>query len=157
MTIRSQAEAFLSEKRIAVVGVSRKPGTGSAILKGLRKRGYVTVPVNPNASEIDGETCYPNVAAIDGGVGAAVIVTRPEVAESVVRDCAEAGIARVWMHHNALFGARRSSVSESAVEYGRDHGLDIIAGGCPMMFGDGADLGHRCMKWWLGVRRKLPA
>jgi len=156
MTIQSQAEAFLSQKRIAVVGVSRKGGTGNEILKALRKRGFEAVPVNPNASEVHGETCYPSVGEIDGGVGAAVIATRPEAAEGVVRDCVDAGVSHVWMHYNALFGAKASSVSAAAADYGREHGVNVIAGGCPLMFGEGADFGHRCMRWWLGVTKKLP-
>ena len=156
MTIQTQAEAFLSQKRIAVVGVSRKGGTGKEILKALQKRGFEVVPVNPNVSEVLGQTCYPNVGAIDGGVGAAVIATSPGVTESVMRDCVDAGVSHVWMHYNALFGAKSSSVSQSAADYGREHGINVIPGGCPLMFGDGADLGHRCMRWWLRVTKKLP-
>lgn len=155
MSIQTQADAFLSRKRIAVVGVSRKQGTGNAIFKGLRKRGFAVVPVNPNADEVDGAVCYPDVPSIPEGVDAAVIVTRPEVTEAVMRDCVAAGVSHVWMHHNALFGARSSSVSVAATEYGREHGVEVIAGGCPMMFGESADLGHRCMRWLLAVTHKL--
>lgn len=156
MSIQSQAETFLSQKRIAVVGVKRKPGTGNAILKALRKRGYDVVAIHPQAAELEGEKCFPSVKDVDGGIDAVVIATRPEVAEAVVKDCVEAGVAHVWMHHNALFGAKSSSVSEAAASYGREHGLEVIAGGCPLMFGEGADFGHRCMKWWLGITGKLP-
>lgn len=156
MSIETQAEAFLAEKRVAVVGVSRKKGTGKAILGALRKRGYVAFPVNPNAEQVDGETCYPSVKAIPGGVGAAVIVTRPEVAEGVVRECVEIGVDKVWMHHNALFGAKSSSVSRAAADHGRQNGITVIAGGCPLMFGKQADLGHKCMRWLLDLAGKLP-
>lgn len=156
MDIKEQAEAFLAKKRIAVVGVSRKQGTGNGIFTGLRQRGYEVFPVNPNATEVMGEPCYPTLQTIPGGVDAVVIVTRPEVTEAVVRDCAEAGVSQVWMHFNALFGAGNSSVSEAAVAYCREHDIDVIAGGCPMMFGEGADVGHRCMRWILGVTGGLP-
>lgn len=156
MNINKQAEEFLSKKRIAVVGVSRKQGTGNGIFTSLRGRGYEVFPVNPNASEVMGETCYPNLQAIPGGVDAAVIVTRPEVTEEVVHECAEAGISRVWMHYNALFGKGNSSVSEAAVAYCREHNIDVIAGGCPLMFGEEADMGHKCMRWILGVTGGLP-
>lgn len=155
MSLETQAEAFLTQKRIAVAGVSRKKGTGNVILTALRKRGYEVFAVNPHAQEIDGETCYPDLAAIRGGVDGVVIATRPAAAEQIVRQCSEAGVGRVWMHHNALFGARSSSVSEAAVDYGREHGIEVIAGGCPLMFGETADLGHRCMRWLLGITGKL--
>ena len=156
MSIQTQAEAFLFQRRIAVVGVSRGAGTGNGILKALRKRGYAVVPVNPNAKELEGETCYPDLKSIPAGVDAAVIVTSPEITDEVMRDCVEAEISYVWMHHNALFGAKSSSVSDAAAAYGREHGIDVIAGGCPLMFGEGADLGHRCMRWLLKVTHKLP-
>ncbi|MEZ4621518.1 MAG: CoA-binding protein [Caldilineaceae bacterium] len=156
MNIKEQAAAFLAQKRIAVVGVSREQGTGNGIFTSLRGRGYEVFPVNPNATEVMGEPCYPTLQAIPGGVDAAVIVTRPEVTETVVRDCAEAGVSYVWMHFNALFGAGNNSVSEAAVEFCRDHDIDVIAGGCPLMFGEGADVGHKCMRWILGVTGGLP-
>ena len=155
MSIQTQAEAFLAEKRIAVVGASQKQGTGKFVFKGLQDRGYEVVPVNPNAEEVEGATCYTSVKAIPGEVNAAVIVTRPEIAEQVVRECVEAGVSRVWMHHNAFAGAKNSSVSEAGAEYGREHGIDVIAGGCPLMFGEGADFGHKCMRWLLKVMKKL--
>ena len=156
MNLKEQAEMFLAQKRIAVVGVSREQGTGNGIFTTLRKRGHEVVPVNPNASEVMGEPCYPDLKSIPGGVDAAVIVTRPEVTETVVRDCAEAGVSRVWMHYNALFGKGNSSVSDAAVAYCREHDIDVIAGGCPLMFGEGADVGHKCMRWILGVTGGLP-
>ncbi len=156
MNINKQADEFLAKKRIAVVGVSRKQGTGNGIFTSLRGRGYEVYPVNPNATEVMGEPCYPNLKAIPGGVDAVVIVTRPEVTEEVVHDCAEAGVSHVWMHYNALFGASNSSVSDAAVEYCREHDIDVIAGGCPLMFGEGADVGHKCMRWILSVTGGLP-
>ena len=60
------------------------------------------------------------------------------------------------MHYNALFGKGNSSVSDAAVAYCREHDIDVIAGGCPLMFGEGADVGHKCMRWILGVTGGLP-
>ena len=47
-----------------------------------------------------------------------------------------------------LFG-NWSGVSPSAVVYCHDHGVSVIAGSCPMMYGDGVDLGHKCMRWMI--------
>lgn len=156
MTLAVQAEDFLSQKRIAVVGVSRTNGTGNGIFTALRDRGYDVVPVNPHATEIAGATCYPSLKAIPGGVNAVIIVTRPETTEQVVGECAEVGVTHVWMHHNALFGAGNSSVSDTAVAFCRAHGIDVIPGACPLMYGPHADFGHKCMRWILGVSGKLP-
>ena len=48
-------------------------------------------PVNPNADTFDGEPCYSDLQSIPGGVDGVVIVTRPELTEQIVRQCAEAG------------------------------------------------------------------
>lgn len=157
MSLQSQAEQFYAQERIAVVGVSREGGTGNNIFRALRGRGLNVVPINPNVDEIEGVPCYPNVQAVPDGVQAAVIVTRPEVTETVVRDCAEAGVTHVWMHFNPMFGADNSSVSKAAVAFCREQGINVIDGGCPMMFGEGADFGHRCMRWILDRFGRLPA
>lgn len=139
--IKQAAEEFLAARRVAVTGVSRNPrGHGSnAVFQRLKERGYDVVPVNPNASEIDGTTCYPDLHAIPGGVEAVVIGTRPERAEATVRECVELGIPRVWMHRLAGQG----SVSAEAAAYGRAHAVTVIDGGCPLMFGPTSDGGHR--------------
>src|SRR4029079_11597313 len=108
----------------------------------LRERGYDVFPVNPNATEVEGDACFPDVRSIPGGVEAVVIGTRPELAETTMRECAELGIKRVWMHR----GPGAGSVSVGATDYGRSHGIEVIDGGCPCMFGSTADGGHKAMR-----------
>jgi predicted CoA-binding protein len=153
-TIREAASEFLAEKRVAVTGVSRAPkGHGSNVVyQRLRQRGYEVFAVNPNADEVEGDRCYHDLTSIPGGVGAVVIGTRPEVAESTMRECAELGIKHVWMHR--AFGA--GSVSEAAAEYGRAKGIQVIDGGCPLMFEPAADPGHRVMRFALTLTGKVP-
>jgi hypothetical protein len=38
------------------------------------------------------------------------------------------------------------SVSPGATSYGRAHGITVIDGGCPLMFGPTADFGHKIMR-----------
>lgn len=156
MSLKDQTDAFLAQKRIAVVGVSRTAATGNAIFKKFRDKGYEVFPINPKATEVEGVPCYPTVKDVPGGVEAVLIVTSPEVTEKVMHDCVEAGVSHVWMHYNGLFGAGTSSVSEAAVKLGRENGINVIPGACPMMYIEGADFGHRCMRWLLGVTGKLP-
>lgn len=47
-------------------------------------------------------------------------------------------------------------ISPAAVEYCREHDISVIAGACPMMYGPGADFGHTCMRWILGISGQLP-
>jgi uncharacterized protein len=148
---------FLAQKRIAVAGVSgdesRHP-VGNLIYHRLKKTGHDVFAVNPHLQAFEGGTCYPDLKSIPGGVDGVVIITRPQATEQIVRDCDEAGVRRVWMHQSMGKG---SSVSAEAVDYCRQHDISVIAGACPMMYGEGVDFGHACMRWMLGATGKLPS
>jgi predicted CoA-binding protein len=77
-------------------------------------------------------------------VDGVVIGTGPDHAEGTVRECVDLGIRRVWMHR----GPGAGSVSGPAAAYGREHGLTVIEGGCPCMFGRTADTGHRVLHFF---------
>lgn len=148
---------FLAQKRIAVAGVSadrtRHP-VGAAIYRRLKGAGHTVFAVNPNLATFEGEACWPDLAAIPGGVDGVVIATRPEVTEAIVRDAIAAGVRRVWMHAS---GPKGSSISPSAVAQCQAKGVTVIAGACPMMYGPDVDFGHKCMKWMLKLGGGLPA
>jgi predicted CoA-binding protein len=75
-------------------------------------------------------------------VDAVVIGTRPQYANDTMHECAELGIKHVWMHR----GPGQGSVSATATQYGREHGITVIDGGCPCMFEPTADFGHKVMR-----------
>ena len=153
-TIQEAASEFLAHRRIAVTGVSREADGhgGNVVYKRLRERGYEVFPVNPNADEVEGDRCYHDLGSIPGGVDGVVIATRPEVADETIRECAELGIGRVWMHR----GPGAGSVSKSAATYGREHGIAVIDGGCPCMFGETADFGHKAMRLVFTLTGNVP-
>jgi predicted CoA-binding protein len=152
--MKQAASEFLAYKRVAVTGVSRTAqGHGSNVVyQRLRARGYQVFAINPNADEVEGDRCYPDLKSVPGGVEAVVIGTRPEIAEATMRECAELGIRHVWMHRS--FGT--GSVSDAATEYGRRHGITVIDGGCPLMFDPTADLGHKAMRFVFTRTGKVP-
>ena len=122
---------FLAQKRIAMVGVSRNEKDFSMMLfNELCRRGYDMVPVNPNAQQIAGRPCFANLEDIEPRVDAALLMTSPALVQAVLRDCAEAGIKRVW-----IYGYKgESAVDPEAVAFGREAGLQVIPGECPFMF-----------------------
>jgi predicted CoA-binding protein len=141
ITMKQAADEFLACHRIAVTGVSRTPtGHGAnTVYTRLLERGYEAIPVNPNASEIDGRPCYPSLGAIPDGVDAVVIATAPVHAMGTMIQAVKLGVRLVWMHRAMDAG----SVSVDAGNYGREHGVRIIEGGCPLMFDPVADRGHK--------------
>jgi uncharacterized protein len=143
-SVNEAASAFLANKRVAVTGVSRTPKTHGSnnVYRRLKYRGYEVFAVNPNTDTVEGGPSYQDLRSIPGGVDAVVIGTRPEIAEDTIRECAELGIKYVWMHR----GPGAGSVSSAATDYGRQRGITVINGGCPLMFGPTADLGHKIMR-----------
>lgn len=153
-SIKEAAADFLGHRRIAVTGVSRTPKDhgSNVVYQRLRQRGYEVFAVNPNADEVEGDRCYLDLKSIPGGVDAVIIGTRPETAEATMRECVELGITRVWMHR----GPGGGSVSAAATEYGRAHGVTVIDGGCPLMFGPTADAGHKVMRFIFSATGNVP-
>ncbi|HTZ32554.1 MAG TPA: CoA-binding protein [Methylomirabilota bacterium] len=122
---------FLAQKRLAIVGISHDAHELSVMLfKEFSKRGYEVVPVNPNLPAVSGHKCYARVQDIEPPVNAALLMTSPQVTDTVVQDCAEAGIHRVWMYR----GGGKGAVSPKAIEFCRQHGISVIPGECPYMF-----------------------
>jgi predicted CoA-binding protein len=156
-TLEAKVHDFLAQERIAVAGVSRNPGShpvGNLIHDRLKRAGHQVFPVNPYMDAFEGGPCYPDLASIPGGVDAVVIITRPETTARIAHDCAAAGVRHVWMHQSVASG---SSVSAEGVETCRQHGISVIAGACPMMFGPDVDFGHTCLRWFLKVSGRLPS
>ena len=154
VTVKEAASAFLANKRLAVTGVSRQTQGhgGNVVYKRLRDRGYEVFAVNPSADQVEGDPCYHALRDIPGGVDAVVIATRPELAEATMRECAELGIKHALMHRS--FG--QGSVCDQATVYGREHGMTVIDGGCPLMFEPTADFGHKIMRFVFTHRGKVP-
>lgn len=152
--MKDVATEFLANKKVAVTGVSRTPGNhgSNVVYQRLRERGYQVFAVNPNTDEVEGDHSYHDLKSIPGGVDWVVIGTKPEIADATMRECAELGIKRVWMHR--AFGG--GSVSKSAAEYGRHHGIKVINGGCPCMFEPTADPGHKIMRVMCTITGKVP-
>jgi len=144
---------FLRGKRIAVAGVSRDPRqAANAVYRKLQDAGFETIPVNPNAAEVEGVRCYPDLASIPRSIDGVVVVTHPTRSVELVRQCGERGVPRVWFHR--AFG--QGSVSEEAIRECQARGVECIVGGCPLMYCAPVDFGHRCMRWWLRRQGRVP-
>jgi predicted CoA-binding protein len=152
MTSRSPSletiEDFLAQKRIAMVGISRDAANFSVnLFEELCRRGYDIVPVNPNTAEVQGRRCFARVQDVQPPVEAVLLMTSPEVTETVVRDCAEVGVRKVWMFRAEGKGA----VSRKAVAFCEERGIQVVPGECPFMFLPGAAGIHR----FHGLIRKI--
>jgi predicted CoA-binding protein len=111
-------------------------------------KGYQTYPVNPNAEEIEGQPCYPDLKALLEAVDGVVFVLPPAQTEQVVREAARLGVPRVWM--------QQGSESEEAIRFAEEQGMSVVSGECILMFAEPAEFYHRMHRWIWGLLGKLP-
>ncbi len=151
---KEAAERFLNSRRIAVTGVSRTPSShgGNVVYTRLRDAGYDVYAVNPHAKSVEGDPAYADLGAIPGGVDAVVIATHPKHAQATVQEAINLGVRQVWMHRTVDKG----SVDPEATRLGREHGLTVIDGGCPLMYGRASDRAHRVMCRIFTLTKRIP-
>jgi predicted CoA-binding protein len=120
-------KAFLSKKNVyAVVGASRDPKKyGHQVYKDLKNAGYEVYAVNPNADEVLGDNCYPNLESLPVKPNVINVVVPPKVTEDVVKTCKKLGIRKVWM--------QPESESEKAIKFCEQNGIDVVYGVCVMI------------------------
>ncbi len=145
--------AFLAGKRIVVAGVSRSgKAPANAIFRRLRDTGHDVVPVNPQAAEVEGRACFPDVRSVPGDIDGVMVVTHPSAAADVARGAIAQGARHIWFHRS--FGD--GSVSEEALAACREGGVEPIIGGCPLMYCKPVDPFHRFFRWWLHLQHRIP-
>lgn len=128
---QGKATAFLAAGRIAVVGASDHPRNfGHAICEALVEHGIQTVAVHPEAPSSAGAPCYPDLASVPGVIDGVIVVVPKDRSADVVNQSIGLGIRRIWLFKGAGPGA----VSPEALQLCEDHGVDVIAGACPLMF-----------------------
>ena len=148
--IDSLVQDFLSQKKIAVVGISDKRETGCNLAyHKFKEAGYAVTAVNPHLTSFEGAACYPDLNSIPEKPDAVFILANPQVSEQIVRQCVDLGVNHVWMHclmgTKPGVGAQMTSVSQEAVRICRDNGIKVIPGGCPNQFLK-PDFGHGMMR-----------
>jgi len=140
---------FLAQRHIAVVGASDVKGSfAKTVYRELRSHGYDVVPVNPQATSVDGDRCFPDLISVPGDVDGAIVMVNRDISASVVRDCVARGIRRVWLY-KGIGGP--GAVSDEAVRIARENGMNLVDGACPLMFLETPAWIHRVHRF---VRRR---
>ena len=110
-------------KTVAVVGLSPRPERDSnGVAAYLQENGYRIIPVNPSASEILGETCYPDLASIPEPIDVVDIFRRPEEVPAIVADAIKINAKAVWM--------QKGVVSKKGASIARKAGLMVVMDEC---------------------------
>ena len=110
-------------KSIAVVGLSAnwyRPSHFAA--KYMQDKGYRVIPVNPSYTEVLGQRCYPNLAAIGEPVDVVDCFRKSEDIVPIAREAVAIGAKVLWMQ----LGIR----NEEAARIALDAGLDVVMDRC---------------------------
>jgi predicted CoA-binding protein len=149
MTSKAAVLDFLSQRSLAVVGVSRSGRKfGNIAYRELKSKGYRLVPVHPEAETLEGDRCAASLAALAVPVGGVLVIVPPGQAERVVSEAAAAGIRRVWFQQGAE--------SKAAIRLAESRGMSVVTGECILMFAEPTGFGHRAHRWIQGVLGRLP-
>jgi predicted CoA-binding protein len=123
MVSKERLDKFVQAQCWAVVGASEdRSKFGNITFRELQRRGKRVYPVNPKATEVEGETCYPTLKALPETVERVLIVVPPKQGEKVVQEAEECGLLNVWFQPGAE--------SDQALAYCEEHGMEAIAGHC---------------------------
>ena len=114
--MRSQLDALLNPRSVALVGASANPAKiGHIALKNLSKGKFKLYPVNPKEKRLLGLRCYPSVADIPGEVDLAVLSLPAEASVGPVKDSVAKGVGFVIV---TASGFRESGPEGAKLEAG---------------------------------------
>ena len=149
MTTQKNIDDFLSQKKIAVVGVSLSGKKfGATVFNELTSKGYQTFAINSKINGQQKEGFYPNLKSVPESIDGVVSVVPPETTEKIVEEAAELNISQIWM--------QQGSESEQAVEFCEEKGMNVIHEECILMFAQPVGFGHN-LHWWIWkILGKLP-
>jgi predicted CoA-binding protein len=120
-------EDFIQCKKIAVAGVSRSGKKfGNMACKELKGKGYEVFPIHPQAKEIDGLTCHPNLKSVEGKVEGLLISVHPQKVIPVLEEASEIGLKHIWLQQGAW-----SKEVQSAIDRLQ---LPVVTKKCIMMY-----------------------
>ena len=117
-------QRILSECRtIAVVGLSSDSSRASNSVAGyMRRVGYRVIPVNPNETQVFGETSYPNLFAVPKKIDLVDIFRRSDEAGKAVDEAIAIGAKAVWLQEGVIDSA--------AAQRALDAGLMVVMDRC---------------------------
>jgi uncharacterized protein len=113
-------------KTIGIYGLSADPQKASYFVASyLKAHGYRIVPINPNATEILGEKCYPDIASVPDKLDMLDIFRRASDVPPLIDAAIEKKIPVVWLQLRII--------NLPAAEKARAAGLTVILDKCVKM------------------------
>ena len=115
-------EVFLNASTFAVAGASQdRSKYGNKVYRAIVASGRSAYPLNPKATEVEGDPAFALISDLPVVPESLSIVTPPHVTRQVIQQAIAAGVKNIWMQP----GAEVSKGSQAA----RDAGLNVIDDG----------------------------
>lgn len=87
---------------VAVIGASAdRRKFGNKALRALRAQGCTVIPINPRATQIEGEPAYASVLDYPGAIDEATFYVPPAVGVRIVDEIVRKGIPKLWLNPGA--------------------------------------------------------
>ncbi|MEL7637034.1 MAG: acetate--CoA ligase family protein [Anaerolineaceae bacterium] len=121
--------AVLKPKSIAVIGASTNPEKiGYKVVENLKNCGYQNpvYPINPDAEEILGYKCYPNIKDVPYVVDMAVVTVPARFVSEVTRDAGEKGVKGLSIITSGFSEVGDHALEEEIVQIAHEYGMRII-------------------------------
>jgi uncharacterized protein len=120
MTTKEILEKY---RTIAVVGLSSNPMRAShGVSKYMQRNGYRIIPVNPNETQVLGETAYATLDDVPEPFEIVDIFRRPEYVPEVIEAAIRRNAKVIWMQSGI--------VHEAAAEQARKAGMEVVMDLC---------------------------
>ena len=108
---------------IAVVGLSSNSSRPSyGVASYMRRNGYYVIPVNPNETEVFGETAYASLSDLPQRVDLVDVFRRSDQAGKVVDEAIAIGAKAVWLQEGVI--------DHAAAQRAMDAGLLVVMDRC---------------------------
>ena len=122
---------FMEPRSVALIGITRKSGTGSFnLMENMIKFGFSgkIFPVNPNTKEILGKKAYPNVKELKDKIDLAVISTPRETTVNILKECVAANVKAAIVVNQGFTDAdsRGNEIQKEIAELAKKHGIRIL-------------------------------
>ena len=144
--METDRQSFWNHASYAVVGDSAKRAFPKLTYKGLKKEGKTVYAVDPVGGQVEGDTAYPDLAALPGPVEAVVLEVPKDQTASWVANAADAGIGAVWMH--------QQTDTPEAIALAREKGMEVCSGTCAVMYVTPGFTFHSFHRWVMKLSGK---
>ena len=132
---RLSLDALLRPQSVAIIGASTNEhkvgGVPVSLLKKLGYQGRI-IPVHPEAKQIQGLPAVPRIADAGGAIDLAIVCVPERAAESVLAECAQAGVKAAIMFTSgfAEMGEAGAAAQSAIAKIAADAGIILLGPNC---------------------------